>query len=77
LIGRESLKHCTVLLRLERTRAGLIFSATSHFIENTSTRQPARPAPEVFESPQEVDRALKEAERGELYNVGFLIDYRA
>lgn len=31
-------------------------------------------APEVFESPQDVDRALKEAERGELYNVGFLID---
>jgi len=31
-------------------------------------------APEVFESPQHVERALKEAEKGELYNVGFLID---
>ncbi len=31
-------------------------------------------APEVFESPQDVERALKEAEHGELYNVGFLID---
>lgn len=31
-------------------------------------------APEVFEMPQDVERALKEAEKGELYNVGFLVD---
>jgi hypothetical protein len=31
-------------------------------------------APEVFKTPQEVERALKEAEKGELYNVGFLVD---
>ena len=31
-------------------------------------------APELFPSPQDVDRALKEAEQGELYNVSFLVD---
>ena len=31
-------------------------------------------APEVFGSQQDVDNALKEAERGELYNVSFLVD---
>ena len=31
-------------------------------------------APEVFGSQQDVDHALKEAERGELYNVSFLVD---
>ena len=31
-------------------------------------------APEVFQSAQDVERALKEAEKGELFNVGFLVD---
>jgi hypothetical protein len=31
-------------------------------------------APEVFSSPQDVDQSLKEAERGELHNVAFLVD---
>jgi hypothetical protein len=31
-------------------------------------------APEVFANPTDVDHALKEAERGELYNVAFLVD---
>jgi len=31
-------------------------------------------APEVFASQEDVDKALKEAERGELYNVSFLVD---
>lgn len=31
-------------------------------------------APDVFGSPQDVEAALKEAERGELYNVNFLIE---
>jgi len=31
-------------------------------------------APDAFSSPVEVERALKEAERGELYNVSFLVD---
>jgi len=31
-------------------------------------------APEMFPSPQDVEQALREAERGELYNVNFLID---
>jgi len=31
-------------------------------------------APDVFGSPQDVEGALKEAERGELYNVNFLIE---
>lgn len=31
-------------------------------------------APESFPTPQEVERALKEAEQGELYNVAFLVD---
>ena len=31
-------------------------------------------APEVFETPQAVERALKEAEKGELYNARFLVD---
>lgn len=31
-------------------------------------------APEVFSTPEDVDQSLKEAERGELYNVAFLVD---
>jgi len=31
-------------------------------------------APDVFPSPQDVDQSLKEAERGELHNVAFLVD---
>lgn len=31
-------------------------------------------APEVFQSAQDVERALKEAEKGELFNVGFLVE---
>jgi hypothetical protein len=31
-------------------------------------------APEVFATSQDVDKSLKEAERGELYNVAFLVD---
>lgn len=31
-------------------------------------------APEVFPSPQDVDRALKEAEQGEVFNVAFLVE---
>ena len=31
-------------------------------------------APESFPTPQDVERALKEAEQGELYNVSFLVD---
>lgn len=31
-------------------------------------------APDVFKTPQDVDNALKEAEKGELYNVAFLVD---
>ncbi len=31
-------------------------------------------APEVFAAPEEVDRALKEAQQGELYNVRFLVE---
>lgn len=31
-------------------------------------------APEVFKSAQDVERALKEAEKGELFNVGFLVE---
>lgn len=31
-------------------------------------------APEVFQSPQDVERSLKQAELGEIYNVAFLID---
>lgn len=31
-------------------------------------------APQVFDSPQDVERALKEAEKGELFNVGFLVE---
>lgn len=31
-------------------------------------------APEVFEKPEQVQRSLEDAERGELYNVSFLID---
>ncbi len=31
-------------------------------------------APEVFSGPQDVERAMKEAERGELHNVAFLVD---
>jgi hypothetical protein len=31
-------------------------------------------APEVFSSPQDVDQALKEAQKGELHNVAFLVE---
>jgi len=31
-------------------------------------------APEVFSGPQDVERAMREAERGELHNVAFLVD---
>ena len=70
--GKLSALHAAVEARAKRPWADI--QKNLSFYRTHLYGAACEVAPEVFPAPQDVDQSLKEAERGELYNVAFLVD---
>lgn len=70
--GKLSALHAAVEARAKKAWADILKNPT--FYRTHLYAAACEVAPDVFPSLQDVDQALKEAERGELYNAIFLID---
>jgi len=70
--GKLSALHAAVEARAKKPWADILKNPT--FYRTHLYAAACEVAPDVFPSLQDVDQALKEAERGELYNAIFLID---